>query len=170
MKKRIFVDMDGVLAEFNDSATFNDLHTKGYFMNLNPQENIVDAVKLLTKSYEVFIISCVLKDNPHAKSEKNAWLDKHLPEVSRSHRIFPTCGETKILHIPEFSPETDILIDDYSKNCYEWLSNGGTYVKVSRCILDAITESFRHKFTISPDEKPSSISAFINNVFEIMEI
>lgn len=28
MEKRIFVDMDGVLAEFNDSATFNDLHKK----------------------------------------------------------------------------------------------------------------------------------------------
>lgn len=120
---RLFVDMDGTLAEFKPVDTLETLYEEGYFRSLKPQENVVEAVRSLHKEkngIEVYILSSVLSDSPYALKEKNAWLDQYLPELDTEHRIFPACGQDKKDYIPGTPGKTDFLLDDYTKNLQLW--------------------------------------------------
>lgn len=123
---RLFVDMDGTLAEFKTVDTLETLYEKGYFLNLEPNQNIVDSVKLIIASgkCEVFIMSSVLSDSEFALQEKNAWLDKYLPEIPSERRIFPACGTDKKLAVPQGIHQNDYLMDDYSQNLTLWCPPG----------------------------------------------
>ena len=46
-KTRLFVDIDGTLAVFKPVDTLETLYEKGYFLNLEPHENVVAAVNEL---------------------------------------------------------------------------------------------------------------------------
>lgn len=122
MKQRLFVDMDGTLAVFRPVDHLEALYEEGYFYNLPPQMEVVEAVRMLAKSgnYEVYIMSSVLSDSHFALAEKNLWLDRYLPEIDVGHRIFPPCGENKLEYVPDGVRESDCLLDDYSKNLHEW--------------------------------------------------
>lgn len=125
MKRRLFVDMDGTLAEWKPTTKFEDLYEKNYFFDLAPYENVVEAVRKIVKEepdIEVFILSAYLTDSDYALTEKQAWLDKYLPEIDQEHRIFCTC-QTKV-NKKEYAPggilETDRLLDDYTMNLNDW--------------------------------------------------
>ena len=77
-KQRLFVDMDGTLAEFKPVDTLEVLYEKDYFLNLKPNENVLGAIKqLIAKNdIDVYILSAYLSDSRYALYEKNAWLDK----------------------------------------------------------------------------------------------
>ena len=120
---RLLVDIDGTLAEFKAVDTLETLYEEGYFRNLKPNENVLDAVKQITYLYpeiEVYVMSAVLTDSKYALKEKNEWLDEYLPQVDKEHRIFPPCGENKLNYVPGGIRETDHLLDDYSKNLTLW--------------------------------------------------
>lgn len=126
MRKRLFVDMDGTLAEFKIVDTLETLFEQGYFYNLKPQVNVVNAVKKLIKNdpeIEVFILSAYLSDSKYALDEKNLWLDRYLPEIDTEHRFFVNCGEDKKKYISLQSgdiDQNDYLLDDYSVNLHSW--------------------------------------------------
>ncbi len=124
-QKRIFVDMDGTLAVFNPIAKIEVLYEQGYFLNLAPQQNVVDAVQLLCADsrFEVYILSSAL-ESPYAVNEKNQWLDAHLPQIDKQHRLFPAYGENKNCVIPDGLRPTDTLLDDYSLNLNAWCPPG----------------------------------------------
>ena len=44
---RLFVDMDGTLAEFKQVDALESLYEEGYFRSLKPQENVVEAIRSL---------------------------------------------------------------------------------------------------------------------------
>ena len=120
-KTRLFVDMDGTLAVFRPVNKLETLYEKGYFLNLPPHRNVVAGIQSLLQdaefeNIEVFILSAVLSDSKYALEEKNAWLDKHLPEIDMEHRIFPPCGENKRDYIPGGIKDDDFLLDDYTRN------------------------------------------------------
>ena len=46
-KPRLFVDMDGTLAVFNRIDKLETLYERGYFADLTPQVNVVEAVRIL---------------------------------------------------------------------------------------------------------------------------
>ncbi len=122
-KRRLFVDMDGTLAVFKPVDEMETLYEKGYFLDLAPHENVVAAVKeIIAKNsdIEVHILSAYLSDSKYALQEKNAWLDKYLPEIGRDRRIFVPCGTDKKEGIREGIREDDYLLDDYTKNLNEW--------------------------------------------------
>ena len=76
--------MDGTLAEFKKVDTLEKLYEKGYFLNLEPNMNVVDAIRSIVTDHseiEVYILSAVLSDSSYAVTEKNAWLDQYLPEI-----------------------------------------------------------------------------------------
>ena len=122
-KQRLLIDMDGTLAKFQQVDTLETLYEKGYFENLEPITNVVEAVKYLIENHpeiEVFIMSAVLSDSKYAWEEKNLWLDRYLPEIDVEHRIFPACGENKLDYVPDGIRENDVLLDDYTKNLTLW--------------------------------------------------
>lgn len=128
MGKRIFVDMDGTLAEFRTAANPSDLYQKGFFLGLNPLTNVIEAVKILCKeNHEVYILSSVLKDSKFALDEKNRWLDAYLPEIPTERRLFPACGTSKKSVLQEISIH-DVLLDDFSRNLHDW--NPGHAIKL----------------------------------------
>lgn len=121
-KKRLFVDMDGVLAVFNNQiSSTEELYAEGYFRNLKPQENVVNAIRELIKEdkFDIYILSSYLADSKYALKEKNAWLDEYLPEMRQNMRIFVPCGTEKGDYVKDLCPE-DFLLDDYTHNLLLW--------------------------------------------------
>lgn len=121
--KRLFVDMDGTLAEFRQVDTLEQLYEKGYFENLRPQTAVIEAVKIIVREHpevEVHILSAVLSDSAYALEEKNAWIDRYLPEIDASHRLFPPCGSDKKEIISGGVTAEDFLLDDYTLNLNAW--------------------------------------------------
>ena len=131
-KKRVFVDMDGVLCEYRAEATVEDMEKSGYFYSLSPRKDMVDALNYLinSKEREVYILSAVIPSiEDQAKAEKNAWLNKHMPAIDENHRIFTLCGTDKVAAIKDFN-SSDVLFDDYSTNLNNWSAAGGKAVKI----------------------------------------
>ena len=122
-KSRLLIDMDGTLAKFTPVDTLETLYEEGYFRNLEPLQNVVDAVKEIIRGYpqkQVYVMSSVLGDSRYAVREKNEWLDQYLPEIDQKHRIFPPCGENKLDYVPGGVRSTDYLLDDYTHNLMLW--------------------------------------------------
>ena len=128
--RRIFVDMDGTLAEWKNVESENVLYEKGYYENLKPNENLLNAIKeLIQKGENVFILSSFLHDSKYALAEKNIWLDNYLPELPKDKRIFTNYGDDKSIYIVGGINSNDYLIDDYTKNLIEWKEAGGVGIK-----------------------------------------
>ena len=162
-QRRYFVDMDGVIAVFNFNATHEDLLKEGYFAERPSQKSIIEAVKKLARTADVYILSAVLMDSEYALFEKHDWLDREL-NIPCKYRIFTICGEDKIASVPAFDPETDILIDDYGPNCKVWEENGGRYIKVSVDAEDAEYEQKKHAHVIHPEMTADEILKSIKEV------
>ncbi len=133
MDNRIFVDMDGTLAEYNPEATAEDYQREGYFTKLAPNYSMLNAIKILIGlGYDIYILSAVYMETS-AVSEKTAWLLQYLPELwdsysnPKEHLVFVPVGANKLDYINN-PGRTDILIDDYSKNLIPW-SNTGIGIK-----------------------------------------
>ncbi len=123
LEQRLFVDMDGTLAVFKPVDEMETLYEEGYFKTLEPQRNVVEAVRQIIKNHpeiEVNILSAYLTDSSYALKEKNEWLDRYLPEIDREHRIFMPCGTDKKEAIKDGIRSNDFLLDDYTKNLNEW--------------------------------------------------
>lgn len=185
---RLLVDMDGTLAVFRSVDCLETLYEEGYFLNLEPNTNVVDAIKIIIREHpemDVFIMSSVLSDSKYALAEKNAWLDKYLPEIDEEHRIFPPCGENKLDYVPDGVRATDCLLDDYTHNLTLWeppakgikLLNGinhtsGTwkgnmirYDKTANMIAENIVEIVRDKKMVVED-RPQDDEKQLENVSE----
>ncbi len=145
--KKVFFDMDGVLAEYRENCTENDLKKKGYFLTLRPEMNMVNALsRLALESDELGIQVCVLtKVYPtlfkHSVSEKLQWRDEYLPELFDSEFIMVNGEEEEkseaISAITGSPIDSDCyLIDDYNYNLAEWAKNGGNAVKYVNSIND----------------------------------
>ena len=161
-KQRLFVDMDGTLAEFKPVDTLEVLYEKDYFLNLKPNENVLGAIKqLIAKNdIDVYILSAYLSDSHYALDEKNAWLDKYLPELPQEKRLFVPCGTDKSIVVPGHIKHDDYLLDDYTKNLSEWeppakgikLINGINHT-------NGTWQGDKIQFTHSPEEISNMISS-----------
>lgn len=116
-KQRIFFDLDGVLAVWQDVPQ-ERLTQKGYFSSIPIQENVVAAFRLLDQlpDIELYILSCVFQDN-HSESDKKVWVAKHL-NLPEGRQLYCPCGSRKenaLKKIGGIRP-SDVLIDDYTEN------------------------------------------------------
>lgn len=130
MKTRIFIDMDGTLAEWRDIKSNSELYEKGYYESLKPNNFLLEEVKnLIKEGKDIYILSSFLSDSNYALKEKNLWLNKYLPELPIQKRIFVPYGDVKYKYLPINITAFDYLVDDHTKNLLDWKDAGGTGIK-----------------------------------------
>jgi len=119
---RLFIDMDGTLAVFRPVDRLEMLYEPEYFETLRPIVNVCKAVRLVAESgqAELYVLSSVLPGSLYAVREKDAWLDRFLPQIDPQHRLFPPCGQSKALAVPGGLRPGDTLLDDYTDNLLDW--------------------------------------------------
>ena len=101
-RELLFIDMDGVLAdaearmkEWSDKLGIDIdtlfktkfYHTPGFYADLPPIENAVESFKLLSRKYEVYILSAPSWENPSCYTDKRLWVEKFLGEAGYKRLI-----------------------------------------------------------------------------------
>ena len=129
--KRVFIDMDNVLVDFQSGLDQVSEEVKaeyagrldeipGLFAKMKPMEGAIEAVHELQKHYDLFILSTAPWKNPSAWSDKVEWVTKYLDDVFHKRLI--------ISHHKDLC-QGDYLIDDRGKNgtsefAGEWIEFG----------------------------------------------
>jgi 5'-nucleotidase len=122
MKNKLFIDMDGVLADFMGAVHAHPDYENGtkeldeldVFENLSPVPKSLESIDKIISSdkYEVFILSTAPWSNPKAWMDKRLWVEKYLPKLKKrlilTHYKDLCCGSEK-----------DIIIDDRLANGVE---------------------------------------------------
>lgn len=126
--KKIFVDMDGVLANFDEqpNALKRFAIEKGFFLKLKPlpfAKKLNKALENPTLKENVFILSASPTDR--GDQEKIRWLAKNVPNLKPQNIIIVRGGHLK----KHYAGYNRILIDDYSGNIQQWNENGGIGIK-----------------------------------------
>lgn len=83
---KIFVDMDGVLCDYDaardrEKVQYNvefPQSRKGFFIELDPIKGAIDGIRKLAQKYEVYILTSPSVKNSHVWTEKADWIEKHL--------------------------------------------------------------------------------------------
>ena len=105
-KKIIYIDMDGVIANFKKAADEGgwkhrpDKHVDYRNLEVMPWAN--DALTTLNKDFDIFIASTPPWDRPDKWSAKREWLAKYIPWLKR--KLILTHRKDLLIG--------DILIDD----------------------------------------------------------
>lgn len=121
---KIFVDMDGVLVDFQSGVNKLDETTKrqyaddgtgkphyddvpGIFSMMDPMPEAIDAVRKLQKAgFDLYILTTAPWNNISASSDKVAWVTKHLDDVFHKKMIITHCKGLLAAHSGAY------LIDD----------------------------------------------------------
>lgn len=117
-KKRIFVDMDNVLVDFESGLAQIDEEVKkeyagrvdeipGLFALMKPMPGAIEAVHELQKRYDLFILTTAPWKNPTACDDKVRWVTQYLDDVFHKRMV--------ITHRKDLC-QGDYLIDDRGKN------------------------------------------------------
>lgn len=114
---RIYVDMDGTIADFygaiikRKESAKNDLEKNwpqskvGFFLELKPIDGAIEAINILSliKNHEVWFLTRPSFKNIHCYTEKAQWIQKYFGMQGLERLIL--CGNKSLL-------KGDYLIDD----------------------------------------------------------
>lgn len=188
---RLFIDMDGTIAEWRNISLALDseeesnitiiqerlnevLYVPDCFYSLKPHDSVIEAVNqiMIEKVAEVFILSCVLpdKDDISPVEQKNRYIDKYLPLIDSNHRIFVPDGNNKQSYVPGGIAENDFLLDDYTKNLIQWEElqldtlKSGIGIKLLNNVNSSKNTWYGSQISYeeSPEEIVNSLSLIIN--------
>ena len=118
MKKILYIDMDGVLADWNTAIKALPQETRdryadkideldGLFGTLKPLPGAIEAFELLASAFDVYILSTPSWNNPSSWSDKLFWVQRYLGKNAEKRLIL---SHRKDLNLGDF------LIDDRLKN------------------------------------------------------
>ena len=116
--KRLYFDMDNVLADFASGIARLDEATKrqyeghlddvpGLFSLMDPMPGAIDAVHRLAERFDVYILSTAPWKNPSAWADKVAWVTRYLDDVLHKRLI--------LTHRKDLV-KGDFLVDDRPKH------------------------------------------------------
>jgi len=139
--KRLFIDLDGTIAKFNVRNALERFDKeKGFFAKLGAYVG-VEVINELALTNQVFVISA--SPNDQADSDKLLWLSRYLPNISQENITLCRLGENKAKIIKDkYNINIDsncYLLDDYSKNLFEWVACGGSGIKRLTTVADNST-------------------------------
>ena len=127
----IYFDMDNTLAIFsyfgNDDEALKKANRKGFYRNLQCFEEAPAVIETLQRiGFNVKILSVYL-DTKYCKKEKIAWIEYHLPSISKEDIVLVPKGEKKTDYVTDI--KHSILVDDYYGNLMTWMEEGGLAIK-----------------------------------------
>ena len=108
-KKRLFFDMDGVLVDFQSGIDKLSEDVKreyegrldevpGIFSLMDPMPGAIEAARILSEYYDVYILSTAPWKNPTAASDKVAWVTKYLDDVFHKRMVLTHCKNNLSLY------------------------------------------------------------------------
>jgi len=112
MKKRIYIDMDGVLCRFYEAARKALLENPaqpypqsqwGFFLKLEPVADAIESFKYLSENYDVWILTRPSTRNVNCYTEKAQWVWDNLG-IDAVERLILCCDKNLL--------KGDYLIDD----------------------------------------------------------
>ena len=135
---KLFIDLDGTVAKFNVRNALERFDKEiGFFANLGAYKGI-EAINEMALLKNVYVISA--SPNNQADIDKMIWLNKYLPNIPKENITLCRLGENKAKIIENkynlIIDNNCYLLDDYSKNLFEWVANGGTGIKRLTSVAD----------------------------------
>lgn len=152
-KKRIFVDMDGVLVDFESALDLLPDEVKvqyegrldeipGLFAMMRPMPGAIEAVHRLQEHFDLYILSTAPWKNPSAWSDKVEWITRYLDDVFHKRMIITHCKNLC---------KGDYLIDDRGKNGTsefegEWIRFGSEEFPDWESVVQYLTKNRKRQF------------------------
>ena len=117
-RKRVFVDMDNVLVDFQSGLDLQSDEIKkeyegrldeipGLFAEMKPMPGAIEAMHTLQEHFDLYILSTAPWKNPSAWSDKVKWVTRYLDDVFHKRMVITHCKNLC---------KGDYLIDDRGKN------------------------------------------------------
>lgn len=138
--RRLFIDLDGVLADFDTSAkSILGMHPRSFeeefgsnefwsrlsgahrfYNNLEPYPGAYDFMEALSE-FDPWVLTGCPSNMPEAHYDKQEWVKshfgKHIPTIT-----------TQSKYKSNFCSPSDVIVDDWPKHMEAWINKGGIWI------------------------------------------
>ena len=153
--KYVFVDMDGVIAEYGyPSGLYDGEFQKGNYVGKKPVNTIIDELIKKYNNPNYIVMVCSASPNSKATLEKNEWLNRFF-SVPYENRIFINKDEDKV-EVVRYYIE-DVMHGNVQEHCIIIDDKGSTLAKAHSLGIECYhpTQFLAIKEVESVNEQPT---------------